>query len=234
MHTMPPPSIRGCPACGAKITVRTRGSPKKLQCPKCLQIIPVAPALPPPAGLPQELEEITRDLAALSVEVRRVAAEVEDQKRVTRALERELSVLGSSAQAEPPVALPGIAPAMGPDGVGRRLNERQHTALVEALRTGGSCAVSVRCPLDDEEAARFAGELRAAYMEAGWRAGEPVRCEFDPRRRGLVIAAGELPAPVEVVRTFKAFAGAGLKAATCLDLDQLQEKVVLWVGPREV
>lgn len=232
MHMTQPASTRSCPSCGAKILLRSRASQAKLRCPKCLETIPAGAEgmAAPSEGRPGEVEELRRALEEMAAEVRRLGGEAESHKKQLLAFEQELAGLrGGPALPKAGVQIVVPPPSKAPEG--RRLDDRQRATLVELLRMDRPSALTIKCPLDDDEALRFAQALRSVYAAAGWRVGEPIRCKFQPRRRGLVIAAGELPAPPEVVQTFKAFREAGLKATTCLDLDQLREKLILWVGP---
>jgi hypothetical protein len=200
-----------CPACGASIKATPTARRRRVQCPKCREVIfiesatPVAPKPaptppPPPSGSADDRKRIE----SLEARVEVLEAALRDAMTATRtnvwnAPQRQLIWL---------TAPPGQPPAF---------SHEQGQALLLNLAGIRSQGIAIRIPAGDEPARLHAEWFKSIFERAGWTVRGPE--EFPPGATGVGIslAVPELPVNKDAAATYLALKAAGFDTNPVLD-----------------
>lgn len=200
-----------CPACG--VAIKTPPSPRRrrVQCPKCREVVFIESSTAKPPELPQE--------AALPPD-----AVVDENSRIemlearVKALETALRQQTAPGQ----VALPGLvkrkllwvtgAPGQAPD-----FSAAQGRALVHNLGTVGTQEITIRTPVGNKLAREHAEWFKAIFELAGWSVRGPEEISPDSACAGLSLAVPELPVAQEAAATYLALKAAGFEPVPVVD-----------------
>lgn len=219
-----------CPACGATINVSGLGRRRKVQCPKCREIVEMSTASPPvPARVPAPPEISPAELAEL-------------RARVSRLEELEARVAVLERGAAPPANIHFLeTPAPPPDRKLRWLapSEEHHAEQISQticdilrhnLAAFAAHTVTMRCVLGDGRAQRRADTMRQVFEQAKWTVHGPTEVASPPGDRGLTLAVGSLPMPPDASAAYLAFTASGFLLETRIDPSMRGQEVVVVVG----
>lgn len=201
-----------CPACGASIKATPSARRRRVQCPKCREVIliesavPAEPkpvhALPPPP--PATSGDDRKRIELLEARVEALEAVLRDAMAATRtnawnAPQRQLIWL---------TATPGQPPAF---------SHEQGQALLLNLAGIRSQGIAIRIPVGDEAARLHAEWFKSIFERAGWTVHGPEELPPGATGVGISLAVPELPVNKDAAATFLALKAAGFETNPVLD-----------------
>jgi hypothetical protein len=201
-----------CPVCG--VLIRTTSQRRRVQCPKCREIVTLAPPAEPQPRLPDPprppRSAVESERARIDALESRVAA-LEEALKNAIASERGARP-GARAQGKlrwlPKVA--GQSPGISPD---------RQEALVHNLGTLGGQAITIRFVSGDPDARARAEWFRKAFKRANWVVHGPQEIAPTATEAELSLAVAELPVEKEAAATYLALKAAGFEVTPILDPD---------------
>jgi hypothetical protein len=219
-----------CPDCGVRIDTHSVGRRRRVQCPRCREIVELAPPRKP-AATPPNAATLPPDLLA----------------RLERldALERRVAVLEKAAvpgEAELFGAAAGLPPGAARD---RRWKwrpqqndaladpvaiEQNAEALLHNLRTFERRNVTIRVPTGNPAARQRADALKSVFDLACWNVAGPSETNRRGETPGLCLAVGALPLPEDAVATYFALTASGFRVNSVLDPNLARDETILFVA----
>jgi hypothetical protein len=113
------------------------------------------------------------------------------------------------------------------------LSETQSTAISKAIAAGPARRIAVSAVLGNQEALRYATQIRQALVAGGWEV-EGVRQSLSSDLViGILISVGAEPPPPQANELFRALRTAGLTASGHLDRNTSPDSVLLLVGEKQ-
>ena len=215
-----------CPACGAAIGTAAITRRKRVQCPKCREIIelepPKAPAETPP----------TADL--LNAELRARLARLDALEARVAALEKALQPMASLrflASDEPRTTRhwKWLAPSDSHrDAPG--VPEEIANALVYNLGNFEPQALTIQATAGNERAQQQAAHLKALFERAHWTVHGPQERRAQGGETGLFLAVRGMPLPSEAAATYFALTASGFQLSSLFDPNLERDETVLIVA----
>lgn len=218
-----------CPACGASINAGAKSRKRKVQCPKCREIVELGKAEPVAKVLP--------DAASMRI------AKLEARLERLEALEARVAALESATPlvAIVPFPEPKPAPAASPVRKLRWIerSERHRGAIFPAevrealehnLTTLAASNIMLRVAADDPIQWERALQLKAIFERVQWRVQGPHPAVVRPAEHGLALAVGSLPPSAEAAGVYLALTAAGFTLDSILDPSVGEGKAALVVG----
>ena len=213
VRTYSPPDQREavCPACGASIMAPASFRSRRVQCPKCREVIVIegrggkgiAETEPPPSPEEKGSDE-RRRIAALE---ERVAA-LETAPIHTHAASAAEGTGGAAKKLQWVAVVPGREPEFSP---------AQGQALVHNLGNVATQEITIRIPADDPVARERAAWFTNIFHCAGWTVREPEEITPEAAGRVLSLAVPELPVAQDAAKTYLALRAAGFEPIPVLD-----------------
>ena len=117
-----------------------------------------------------------------------------------------------------------------PDGLG--IAPWQLQKLLQRLRTFKHGTIAIQAPEGSDEARRYAGALKEAFVTAGWSVVGVDAVKAGREVKGITLSSGTFPPPTEVTTVFGSLVTAGIKVGTDLDPSLGKGNAVLFVGSR--
>jgi hypothetical protein len=200
-----------CPACGAGIKAGASARRRRVQCPKCREVVFLEnpsgkppEAAPPPSDAPDANGEKRTRIELLEARVEALEAALRDSMAATRpaassTVQRKLLWITST---------PGHPPEFSPE---------QGHALIHNLGGVRSQAITIRTPADDAVARAHAEWFKAIFERAGWTVCGPEEIAPHAATSGLSLAVPELPVAKEAAATYLALKAAGFEPIPVLD-----------------
>jgi hypothetical protein len=213
-HDPPETGETVCPACGAAIKATPASRRRRVQCPKCREIVSLenaaptdAEATPPRTVSPEAADENRRRIEILEARVEALEAALKD-------------VAGSAPPASVPeaparkmqwvAARPGEAPDYSPE---------QGRALLHNLAGIGFHTITIRAPAEDAAARSHADWFKSIFQHAGWTVHGPEEIATAPLGTvELLLGVPELPVAKAAASTFLALKAAGFETLPVLDI----------------
>jgi hypothetical protein len=225
-----------CPACGAAINTGATSRKRKVQCPKCREIVelgkpePVATVLPNATSA--RLEELEARLVRLETLEARIAA-----------LESPIQPVAIVPFPEPAKAPPAHVADVLPQPA-RKLRwlapSEGHRAAVlpievqdvlhHNLTTFTANILTLRAPAEDPVEWERAKQFKAIFERASWRVSGPDHAIVRRGNYGLSLAVGNLPPPADAVAIHLALTASGFGLDSILDPGLGGSEAVLIVG----
>lgn len=207
-----PSSEIECPSCSATFSIAAVGKRRRVQCPKCREIV----VLDKKAAV-EEPEALKSEISALRAEVERLSTL---ETRVA-ALERELG-LRVEAQPEvsenpgPPVHLRWISrnEAVQTDS---SLDPKREEILQYNLQQSPGKMIAIRSAAGDPMARQLAERFKAVFERSSWRVVGVDEMVVPMAQHGLALAGGALPTPPDLASAYIAFTAAGFDLVPRLD-----------------
>ena len=209
-YVAPDPREAICPACHASIKAPASPRTRRVQCPKCREVIVIGslagketasadrkPPAPEPGGLEQDrLATIEARLAALEAALIRVPA----------------------ATVAEPVAAPArkLQWITGASGHAPEFSAEQGDVLVHNLGTVAAQDITVCTPAGDAIASEHAAWFKEIFLRAGWTVRGPVDIAPETAGKALSLAVPELPVAQDAAKTYLALRAAGFVPITVL------------------
>jgi hypothetical protein len=225
---LPPERIEAhCPNCQAAFVTTPMGRRKKIQCPKCREVILLTqPPEPGAIRLPtvEEFEELKHRVARHEALIEKLLA------REVRTAEAPIAgPPGGDSLLCPGTSLRWLRRAEDPAG-SADVDAEQQAVLLHNLRAMGQREVVMRSTHEDAAAWRLGERLSELFREAGWNVEGPDQAPERAHDRGLVLAAGDCPLPKAASATYMALKASGFPITSRLDADLRPDQAVLIAG----
>jgi hypothetical protein len=211
-HVPPESDETVCSACGAAIKAPPSARRRRVQCPKCREVVfiesspgkqPEAPPEPAPAAAAAVDQRHRIELLEARVEL------LEAALRDSMAVGRSAAVSGTNSRRLLWLTSePGQAPEFSPE---------QGRVLFHNLGSVRSQAITIRTPIGDPGARAHAEWFKSVFERAGWTVRGPDEIAPDAAPAGLSLAVPELPVAKEAAATFFALKAAGFAPTPVLD-----------------
>ncbi len=212
-YTPPDQNETLCPSCGASIKAPPSPRNRRVQCPKCREVIVI---------------ESRAARAALAAEVLPQADRQSDEHRNrVGALEERVAALeaalvkilaagnsGAGSAGEKKLLWVGSGSGRVPD-----FSAAQGEALVHNLGTVAVQEISIRVPAGDPVAGERAIWFQAIFLRAGWKVRGPEEIAPETAGRVLSLAVPELPVAEDAAKTYLALRASGFEPVPVLDPD---------------
>lgn len=238
-HVPPESGETACSACGAVIKAPPSKRRRRVQCPKCREVVFIeAPIERQPATAPQA--ETPPQLAVIP------AATIDERSRIdvlearVEALEAALRDSMAARQTVPPgtagrklvwfTSEPAQVPEYSPE---------QGQVLFQNLQNVRTQAITIRTPAGDFSARVHAEWFKSIFERAGWTVHGPEEVAPGAAAAGLSLAVPEVPVARQAAATYFALKAAGFEAIPVLDssLDSARGEVpaamALTVSPKK-
>ena len=205
-----------CPACGAVFAPSLGARRKKVQCPKCREIVSLQ-APPPIVVAPKKVEPEWAELQARLVQLEALPARLE-------LLEQQLEwLMDHRPAAEASLLRPGQrlrwfrgAPA-ALDGADDPLAGLRGETLLHNLRALRSGAITIVAAAGDPAARTLAERLLEIFRQAAWIVQGVNETAVPSQQRGLVLLSGACPPPPVLTTASMALTAAGLPLCCRVD-----------------
>ena len=201
-----------CPACGGAIRATPSARRRRVQCPKCREVVLHREfrGTEPEAILPRP------EQTAANAETRNRLVLLEARVEALEAALRDSMVAAARAPESSPVerklvwitTTPGQAPDFSPE---------QSRALFHNLGGVRSQAITIRFPAGDSAAQAHAEWFKAIFERAAWTVLGPEEITPDITASGLSLAVPELPVAKDAAATYLALKAAGFEPIPVLD-----------------
>ena len=206
-----------CPSCGASIRAPASPRSRRVQCPKCREVVVIesrvakgtAGADARPASEKQTATEGPR-IAALEARVAAVEAAL-IRARAGSTAEEPVPDAGVVAAAKKLLWV-GIVPGQAP-----KFSSEQGQALAHNLGTVAAQAITIRIPSGDPVAREHAEWFGGIFRRAGWTVRGPEEIAPETAGRILALAVPELPVAEDAAKTYLALRAAGFEPIPILD-----------------
>jgi hypothetical protein len=208
-----------CPACGASFALAPGSRRKKVQCPKCREIVTL-PITPQPAGPEKAAPSNVPAAAADELVALRTRVEI---------LEDQLAwLMDHRPAAEAALLRPGqsLRWLRGTADWAEQSDILRHN--LRALRTA---ALRIVTASDDPALRRRAEQMREIFLDAAWLVPAVEERDLAGSTRGLSLRGSACPPSRTLTACSMALTAAGFHVCCCLDGDLAEEDVVLVVAP---
>jgi DNA-directed RNA polymerase subunit RPC12/RpoP len=203
-----------CPSCGTTFSIAALGKRRRVQCPKCREVVSLEP------------RTHTAVLDALKAELGMLRAEIERLSGLeARITELELAIgLRVIAQPEPPEP-PGTPlhlrwlPRIDVDRTSAQdwLDSKREETLQHNLQLSPGKVIAIRSAAGDPIARQLAERFKAVFERSSWRVMGVEEIVVPMVEHGLALAGGALPTPPGLASAYIAFTAAGFDLVPRLD-----------------
>jgi hypothetical protein len=217
----PQPGETVCPVCGAGIKTSASAKRRRVQCPKCREVVDIESALRPGSD---RLSASSVEMSATAGATTEVRGRLESLEARVEVLEAALRDAMTAARANAPgapqrkllwiSATPGQPP---------QFSREQGDALVHNLGGVRSQAITIRTPAGDPAALAHAEWFKANFERAGWAVHGPEEITTQTPIGGLSLAVPELPVARDAAATYLALKAAGFEPTPVLDSNSKDE-----------
>lgn len=200
-----------CPSCGAAIKAPASPRSRRVQCPKCREVVVIENQPAPPAP--------TKERAPVPPETAKDRAEAGHLEARLAALEATVAAL-IAASPVPDRANERKKLMWAPAAEGDPLQVFQterNLALANNLGTAKPREIIIRAPEGDRVAADRARSFREIFERAGWTVRGPEGVNPDTASGSLALGVPELPVGKEAAETYLALKAAGFEPVPILD-----------------
>jgi hypothetical protein len=215
-----------CPACGATIGTASITRRKRVQCPKCREVIELEP--------PRKAAETSPAADPLSAELRDRLARLDELESRVAALEKTLGPMASLRFVTPDECRPArhwkwLAPSelhrSAPD-----VSEEIADALLHNLGNFEPQALTIQATTGNERAHQQAAYLKAVFERAHWTVRGPSERRPNGGETGLFLAVRGMPLPSEAAATYFALTASGFQLNSLFDPNLERDETVLIVA----
>ena len=207
-----------CPSCGASIRAPASPRSRRVQCPKCREVIVIESRVAkgtagPDARPASEKQTATEDPRIAALEARVAALETALVQVPAAGTAEEPRIPNSGVVAAVKKLLwVGIVPGQAP-----KFSAEQGQALANNLGTVAVQAITIRVPSRDPVAREHAEWFGGIFRRAGWTVRGPEEIAPETAGRILSLAVPELPVAEDAAKTYLALRAAGFEPIPILD-----------------
>jgi len=194
-----------CPSCGVAIKAPPSPRRRRVQCPKCREVIFIESSAAPQPEIPSEMhrapdsggDERSR-IESLEARVQAIEAGLRGAMTPKRAASSRIVKRKLLWVTGEPGRLPDFSPEQG-------------RALVHNLGVVGTQEITIRTPAGNPAAREHAEWFKAIFERAGWTVRGPEEIAPDAASADLSLAVSELPVAPEAAVTYLALKAAGFE-----------------------
>ena len=215
-----------CPACGAAIGTASITRRKRVQCPKCREIVelnpPEAPAETAPAAT-----------AVLIAELQARIERLEDLEARVAVLEKTLeptAPLRFLTVDEPRPARQWKWLAPSDSHLEPAFPSEVAEALLHNLGNFDPQSLTIRAAAGNERAAARAAHLKQVFERAHWTVRGPQEVPVAGSEKGLFLAVRGMPLPGEAAAAYFALTASGFQLNSILDPNLKRDETILIVA----
>ena len=202
-----------CPSCGARFSIASLGKRRRVQCPKCREVVSLEKKSP--ADL---LDALKAELGVLRAEVERLTG---IEARVT-ALEQ---ALGLHTAVEPEAESPAHPMHLrwlprhdtDTEQADLSLDPMREAVLQHNLEQSPGKMIAIRSAAGDPIARDLAERFKAVFERSSWTVVGVDEVVLPTVHHGLALAGGALPTPPDLASAYMAFTAAGFDLVPRLD-----------------
>lgn len=209
-----------CPFCGAPFAPALGSRVRKVQCPKCREVIHrgARPEKTAPGG------DSAADLRARGEQLEAMESRIE-------LLERQLEwLMDHRPPAEASLLRPGQRLRWLRGGASGALDEAPFDLLLQNLRALRGGAIVIQATAGDPAAWQLAGRIAGIFQQAAWQVEGPLERPFSRPQRGFMLFAGTFPAPASLTAASMAMTAAGFPLDCGFDESLPTEQTTLLVA----
>ncbi len=211
-----------CPACGAAISTTSIGRRRRVQCPKCREIVELSAIEKPAALPPAPAEDARAPLEKIAALEARIAA-----------LEAAAKAAGNVQPLEIVVQRPAqkwkwLAPSAGHEA--EKLPTDVAEVFLQNLGNYDGQTIAIQIAAGNARAASRASSLKEVFDRAHWTVVGPAKVTPRNAEAGLFLAVGGLPLPPAAAAAYFAMTTSGFGVQSFLDPKLRNEETILIVG----
>jgi len=206
-----------CPACGAGIRATAAARRRRVQCPKCREVVFIESSAEKESDATLPVPDPSNGAAEMHRRVESLEARV-------KALEATLiSSPTTPAAPTPPPAATAESPhrklrwITTPPGQAPEFTNEQWGALCHNLGGVHSQPITIRTPANDYAALRQAEWFKSVFERAGWTVHGPEEIVPRAHMSGLALTVPELPVAKAAAAAYLALKAAGFEPIPVLD-----------------
>lgn len=213
------PSNIECPSCGAIFSIAPLGKRRRVQCPKCREVVALEKEKEKKEASTDVIDALKSEVDVLRAEVQRLSTL---EARVA-ALERELNL---RVEAEPD-AIESSGPPVHLRWLSRKdaeaaqedpsLDPKREEILQHNLQQSPGKMIAIRSAAGDPIARQLAERFKAVFERSSWRVVGVDEVVLPTAQHGLALAGGALPTPPDLASAYIAFTAAGFDLVPRLD-----------------
>lgn len=192
-----------CPACGAAIKAPHSPRRRRVQCPKCREVVFLESV---PDKQPETVPQPAPASVATASEGQRIALLEARVEALEAALRDSMAAVAST------IPQKRLWLTSEPD-----FSPEQGQVLIHNLGSVRTQAITIRTPVGDPSARAHAEWFKTIFERAGWTVRGPEEITPDAAAMGLSLAVPELPVAKEAAVTYFALKAAGFKPISVLD-----------------
>lgn len=231
IQTDPPREAR-CPACGTWINTTGLARRRKVQCPKCREVVDLSTCELSPARAETEPgpgASVAAELAELRERVGRIEALEARVAELESALERAAR---TGAPVRSSAAAPGKLKWMPHDEAYRDagFNEEAASILVHNLSAVRPHTIAIRSAAGDPTAKDRALCFKDLFERGNWTVRGPWETHAPVGGGALILAVRSFPVPAEVTAAFIALTASGFSVISRLDPHLESDEALLIVA----
>lgn len=200
-----------CPSCGVAIKAPPSPRRRRVQCPKCREVVFIESSPAKQPETPLETPVAPHIAADERGRIESLEARVKALEAVLRAPAKSDRPTGSGVVKRKLLWVTG-EPDQAPD-----FSAEQGRALVHNLGTVGTQEITIRTPAGSTRAREHAEWFKAIFELAGWTVRGPDEIAADAAGSGLSLAVPELPVAQEAAATYLALKAAGFAPIPIVD-----------------
>jgi hypothetical protein len=218
-----------CPACGATINISGMTRRRRVQCPKCREVV----ELKTPGVAAEAYVETSATTETLHAELRARLDRLDDLEARVAALEKALAPMTSVRfraidAPHPPRHWKWVAPSMS--HADAAFPEEIADALLHNLGNFDPQVLTIQATAGDQRARERAAKLKALFERAHWTVRGPREISGRGSETGLFLAVRGMPLASEAAAIYFALTASGFQLNSLLDPSLERDETVLIVA----
>ena len=211
-----------CPACGAAIGTASIGRRRRVQCPKCREVVEIKKPQRPPEIVAVPDAETTVPLAKIEALEARISALEEAVTAAAPVQPIEITIQ------QPERRWKWIAHSEAHEA--ERLPTNVEEVFLHNLRNYDGHTLTIRASAENPLALARATALKKIFERAQWTIEGPLHIAARNTEKGLFLAVGGLPLPPAAAATYFAMTASGFAVQSFLDPKLAGDETVLIVA----
>ncbi len=207
-----------CPSCGAEIRAPSASRSRRVQCPKCREVVVLEPPPSPPSPKPA-----INDRFSAKSETARTRSEDQSLETLAARVAALEATVAALLAASPPAAEPAgknkkllWVATDAADPLHPSVPERE-LALAHNLGALSVRGILLRAPAGDIIAAERAANLKGIFEQVGWSVTGPEYALPEAAGPSLALGVPSLPVGRDAAETYLALKAAGFDPVAVLD-----------------
>ena len=216
-----------CPACGAAIGTSSIGRRRRVQCPKCREVVDIRAAEKKPARAPEIVSVPDEEIHAPPAKIAALEARIAALEEVVAAAAAPVQPIEITIQ-QPERRWKWLAHSAAHEA--ERLPANVEEIFLHNLGNYGGHALTIHAIANNARSLARATGLRKIFERAQWTIEGPVDIVARNTETGLFLAVGGLPLPPAAAATYFAMTASGFAVQSFLDPKLAATETVLIVS----